>query len=345
MRLTSTAIIFSTLAAPAMAEIPDIVVDFPVTASLVQQVLGDLGEVRTIMDAGSDPHHYQMRPSDASAMESAGLLVWIGPELTPWLGRASDNLGDGRSLALLHTDGTEVRGYHDMHEDDHGGHEGHEHGDHTHEHEHEHEHEHSEHAGHEHKHEEHSHDDHGHDSYDHDHDGADPHAWLDPANARNWLNVIAHALAELDPQNDDTYTTNAQLAADRVTAVEQNIAASLKNAHDQRFVVFHDAYGYFTEHFGLQPAIAVSLGDASSPSAARIAEIRENIAESGAACAFPEFGHDPTLIDSATEGHDVKTGGALDPAGRDIKEGAELYEKLIKNLGNTFADCLTATGN
>lgn len=356
MRLTYTAIMLSTLAAPAMAKVPDVVADFPITASLVQQVLGDLGGVHTIMGAGSDPHNYQMRPSDARALESANLLVWIGPELTPWLGRASENLGEGSSLSLLHTDGTEVRSYPEEydHEDEDSGHkqadknayqqdahkedghdgEAHGHDDHGKE----------KHGSEEHGSEEHGSEEHGHDEHDH-HDGADPHAWLNPANARHWLGVIAHELADLDPENAETYNANAQQASDRIAVIEQDISAALKDAQEKRFVVFHDAYGYFTEHFGLQPAIAVSLGDASSPSAARIAEIREEIMEAGASCAFPEFAHDVTLIDNAIEGHQVKMGDELDPAGRQVEEGAELYEKTLENLGKTFADCLGASGN
>ena len=104
--------------------------------------------------------------------------------------------------------------------------------------------------------------------------------------------------------------------------------------------MFHDAYGHFTDHFGLQPAIAVSLGDASTPSAARIDQIRTQIAESGAVCAFPEYAHDASLITTVTEGSDIRTGGELSPEGGTLSPGAGQYEVLLTQMADTIVDCL-----
>lgn len=346
MRLTTSTAILSLFAAPAFAEPPQVVTDIPTTGSLVQQVMGDLGEVRVLVGEGADPHHFQMRPSDARGLQNADLLVWIGPELTPWLERTVGNFGDGDAIALLNVPGTHVQEF------------GAEHGEH--EHAHDHDHNHGDHAESEHAEDEHGHDheadghghdhDHGgeehgeHDDHEgHDHDGIDPHAWLDPANAQIWLSSIAEALANRDPENAETYAANAEAAIREIGVLEQEIAARLEPVEAQSFVVFHDAYGYFTNHFGLKPGIPVSLGDASSPSAARLNEVSGQIAESGAECAFPEYGHDPALIASATEGSNVRIGGELDPAGRGLEAGAALYGKLMQNMGDTIADCLSET--
>lgn len=340
MRLTMPTAILTLFAAPALAEPPQVVTDIPVTGSLVQQVMGDLGEVRVLIGEGSDPHHFQLRPSDARALQSADLLVWIGPELTPWLERTTTNLGEGTALSLLHVPGTHLQEF----GADHGDH-GHGHDD-SHEHADEHGHEHEDHAGHEHEDasegQGHDHDHAGdaHEAHGHDHDGIDPHAWLDPANAQLWLASIAEALATRDPDNAETYAANAETAIKEIDTLEQEITRRLEPVHDRSFVVFHDAYGYFTNHFGLQPGIAVSLGDASSPSAARLNEVSARITESGAECAFPEYGHDPALIGSATEGSGIRVGAELDPAGRGLDAGAALYEELLQNMGNALADCL-----
>ncbi|RNF35371.1 zinc ABC transporter substrate-binding protein [Paracoccus methylarcula] len=344
MRLTMPTAILTLFAAPALAEPPQVVTDIPVTGSLVQQVMGDLGEVRVLIGEGSDPHHFQLRPSDARALQSADLLVWIGPELTPWLERTTANLGEGEALSLLHVPGTHLQEFGADHGDHDDAHE-HEHAD---EHEHEHEEHAEDHAGHDHEHEDagedqghdHDHAEDAQDEHGHDHDGIDPHAWLDPANAQLWLTSIAEALAARDPDNADAYASNAEAAIRRIDTLEQEINTRLEPVHDRSFVVFHDAYGYFTAHFGLQPGIAVSLGDASSPSAARLNEVSARIAESGAACAFPEYGHDPALIDSATEGSGIGVGAELDPAGRGLEAGAALYGELLQNMGNALADCL-----
>lgn len=300
--------------APAFAAPPAIVADTPITGSLVQQVLGDLGTVRVLLPKGASAHHYQMRPSDARSLQDAGMLIWTGPELTPWLGRAADSLGEGRTqLRLLQVPGTALRNYGGGH-DDHGD-DGHEHEDHDHSHDHDH---------------------------DHDHSGTDPHAWLNPDNAALWLSAIADRLATADPDNAAAYRDNASAAGQALTAIDAQISADLAPHRDKGIVVFHDAYGYFTDHYGMQPAAPLSPGDASTPSAARIAALRDQIADSGADCAFPEYGHDPRLIATATEGSTTRTGAALDPEGSGLEQGADLYGQVLTGLAQTLGDCLTA---
>ncbi|WP_372803792.1 metal ABC transporter solute-binding protein, Zn/Mn family, partial [Paracoccus seriniphilus] len=168
----------------------------------------------------------------------------------------------------------------------------------------------------------------------------DPHAWLNPENAILWTATVAEELARIDPENAETYRANAAAATEGLHALDKELTAQLAPFADQSFVVFHDAYGYFTAHFGLQPAIAVSLGDATSPSAARLTEVREQIAHTQASCAFPEFAHDPKLVETAIEGSGARIGGELAPAGENIQPGPDFYEDLLRNLGTTLTDCL-----
>lgn len=321
----SAAAVLALTTAPVLAA-PQVVTDLVPTGALVQEVMGDLGEVRVLLPQGASAHHYQMRPSDAQALQSADLVVWMGPTLTPWLARASDTLGGSEQLRLLEVDGITLRGYADAAADDHDDHghdDGHGHDDHAHDDAHAH------------------HDDHAHD-HDHAHTGTDPHAWLNPANAGPWLEAIAATLSEQDPDNAATYRANADAAAARIAALDTELRDRLAPHADDRFVVFHDAYGYFTAHFGLQPAMAVSLGDASTPSAARIDQIRTQITQTGARCAFPEYAHDDSLIATVIEGTETRLGGELSPEGGMLAPGAGQYDVLLTGLTDTIVACLSA---
>nr|WP_205049019.1 zinc ABC transporter substrate-binding protein [Paracoccus sp. SY] len=299
MRMTLSAL--GLLAAgPVLAEPPQVVVDTPVTASLVQQVMGDLGQVQVLLPKGASAHHHQMRPSDARGLQDAGLLVWTGPELTPWLDRAASLVGgDVAQLRLLDVPGTHLRGYDDGHDHDH---------------------------------------DHDH---DHAHGGVDPHAWLDPDNAQAWVAAIADTLEKADPDNATAYRQNAAAAAEEIRRLDQDLRAQLQPHAGATFVVFHDAYGYFTEHFGLEPAIAVSLGDASTPSAARLKEIRARITDGHAICAFPEYGSEPKLVQAVTEGSSIRAGSELMPEGGDLEPGPQLYGQILAQMAGTISDCLS----
>ena len=113
-----------TPALPALAEVPRVVADTAVTGSLVQLVMGDLGQPEVLLAAGGDPHHYQLRPSQAGSLQDAGLLVWVGPEMSPWLDRPAAALtAKGDALALLAAPGTQRQNFASGGEDhDHEGH-------------------------------------------------------------------------------------------------------------------------------------------------------------------------------------------------------------------------------
>ena len=100
----------TTLPAAAMAEVPKVVTDIPPVQALVAQVMGDLGSPVLLLEKGADEHDFQLRPSQMRAVADANLVVWIGPELTPWLDRAMA-ANSGTSLALLDAAGTVTQSY------------------------------------------------------------------------------------------------------------------------------------------------------------------------------------------------------------------------------------------
>ncbi|MEL7167407.1 MAG: zinc ABC transporter substrate-binding protein [Pseudomonadota bacterium] len=178
------------------------------------------------------------------------------------------------------------------------------------------------------------HDDH----HDHDHaGGADPHAWLDPHNAEHWAGVIAAQLAAIDPENADLYAANAAKFGEAVEAAEADVAASLASVQDKPFVVFHDAYQYFEGHFGVAAVGAISESDASSPSAARVAEVRDTVADLGAVCALTEPQFNPGIADAIG----AAKLGEIDPLGATLEPGPALYPTLLRAMGESLAECLS----
>jgi zinc transport system substrate-binding protein len=299
------------LSTAAMAEVPRVVTDIPPVHSLVAMVMGDLGTPDLLVDKGAEPHSFQLRPSQAASLTDADLIIWVGHEMTPWLERTLEGLETkGAQIELLDAPGTETRSYEDEGAHDHdAAAEAAE----------------AEPAA-------------GEDA--HHHAGNDPHAWLDPHNAKTWLDLVAAKLSELDPENAATYAANAAASATEITAVEGEVSALLDPVKAKPFVVYHDAYGYFARHFGLTIAGEIAIGDATNPGAAKLAELRAILVEGSAACIFPEANHDPKLLTQITEGTSTAIGGVLDPEGANLTPGPALYPELMRALGTTLADCL-----
>lgn len=340
------------LAAPtlAWAKVPDVVVDIPPVHALVAQVMGDLGQPTLLLEPGADAHGYALRPSQARNLQNADLVVWLGPQMTPWMERALANIGAGATtVSLLRVEGTFLRSYGDEGGHSHEGHDHHDHKGHDHDHE---GHKHHDHKGHDHDHEGHNHHDHDHEGHGHDHDhdaaahgahehsGLDPHAWLDPANPQIWLEEIARQLAVLDPQNGETYAANAQKARAQIVSLDQEVQATLAAVQGKPFVVGHDAYGYFTGHYGLQAVGAVALGDASSAGAQHLQDLRKTLLDKGVICAFPEQGAPSKQLEVVIEGTPVRLGGALDPEGVGFQAGPALYGDMMRAMAQTLKACL-----
>lgn len=322
----------TSLGSAAWAEAPSVVTDIPPLHSLAAAVMQGVGEPVLLLEKGASEHHYQLKPSQAAAIAEADLVIWIGPELTPWLESALANRpADAATLGMLTVPGTYVQAFAEAEADhDHADHDDHDAaGKATPEaaadgHEEDHE------AGH----------DEGHDDgHDHDHSGTDPHAWLDPANGQVWARAVAAELSRLDPENAATYAANAETAVAAIATAEQEAAALLAPVKDRPLIAFHDAYGYFTGHFGLTMAGTVALGDASVPGAQRLVGLKELVAAGKVACLFPEVQHDPVLIAQLAEGTDVAVGAALDPAGASMEPGPALYPALLVSLAQSIADC------
>lgn len=99
---------------PALAAPPLVVTDIPPVHALTAQVMGALGSPVLLLAPGADEHDFQLRPSQMRDIAGAGLIVWIGPELTPWLDRASAG-ATATSLRLLKAPGTTQRAFADAH--------------------------------------------------------------------------------------------------------------------------------------------------------------------------------------------------------------------------------------
>lgn len=331
----------------AQAEVPRVATDIAPVHALVARVMEGVGEPGLIVQPGASPHEYALRPSEAGRLQSADLVFWIGPELTPWLKPAIATLAPKAGVVgLLAAQGTLT---HETREEVQfslrAGAEADAH-DHDHDHEHEHEHEHDHSTDHD-KDDGHDHDaDHGHgkehghdDGHGHDHAGADPHAWLSPRNALVWVDLIATELAAADPANAQTYRANAAAARAELAALVAEISAQLQPLQGRRFVVFHDAYQYFEVDFDFPAAGAIALSEAREPSPARIAEIRRIIADEGIDCVLSEPQFNAGLVATVMEGTAART-AVLDPLGADLAPGPALYPTMMRNLAAALRSCL-----
>ncbi|QSZ23231.1 zinc ABC transporter substrate-binding protein [Rhizobium sp. NZLR1] len=297
------------------ADAPVVVTSIKPIHSLVSAIMQGVGEPELIVDGAASPHTYNLKPSNARALQEAKVIFWVGPGLEAFLEKPLQALGSDASIAAL----DDAPGLVKLPFREGGAFEPHDDGD---------EHSEAEAA-------------HGAEAdHDHDHGAFDTHLWLDPMNAKAMATMITTTLVAADPANALTYQANAKALDDRLTALDKEIAAAVAPVKDKPFIVFHDAYQYFEHRYGIRVAGSITVSPETIPGAERVSEIHSKVGELGATCVFAEPQFEPRLVDVVIEGTRAKS-AVLDPEAATLKAGPDLYFTLMRGIANSMKDCLS----
>jgi zinc transport system substrate-binding protein len=105
----------------------------------------------------------------------------------------------------------------------------------------------------------------GNDSQGHDHGVFDPHVWLNPRYAKTIALNIRDALVRIDPKHEQVYTQKCDSLFADLDALDRELAGILEPFNGGRFYVFHPAYGYFGEAYGLTQVALEAEGATPGP--------------------------------------------------------------------------------
>ena len=298
---------------PARAETPRVAVSIPPIHSLVAGVMDGVATPELLVKGGASPHTYSLKPSDAKALAEAQLVFWIGEGLEAFLVKPLAALaGNAKVVELIEVPDLRRLPYRT------GG--------------------------------PWKRDDHGHDhadkkkatkpeKTDHGHGDTDAHIWLSPTNARVLAAAIMTALVEADPANALRYRENGQRLNDRLTALEAEMKTALAPVKDRPFVVFHDAYQYLEDAFGLNAIGAVAIAPEKPPGPKGLAALRKRIIATRAQCVFREPQFPAKLAETVAEGTGARI-AILDPEGITGAPGTNLYFELMRANVQALAACL-----
>ncbi|WP_047290215.1 zinc ABC transporter substrate-binding protein [Pseudomonas protegens] len=253
-----------------------------------------------LLPPGASPHNYALRPSDVRKVQSVDLLYWIGPDMEGFLPRVLK----GRSLpsvAVQELPGMKLRHFA---EDSHS---------------------HAEDA----------------DEHDHDHRPGtlDAHLWLSPVNARVIATRMAADLSAADPANAARYQNNLKAFSERLDALDARLKTRLAGIAGKPYFVFHEAFDYFEDAYGLKHAGVFSVAAEVQPGAQHVAAMRARLQQVGKTCVFSEPPLRPRLAETLVAGLPVKL-AELDALGGYTPATAQGYEQVLEKLGDDLAGCL-----
>ena len=299
--------------------------------SLVAAVMQGAGTPDLIVEGAGSPHTYALKPSQAKQLQEADLVFWMSHDLEAFLEKSIDGIATKAvSVPLMESRGLMTLGFREGGAFDDHGHD--EHDDHDDPDDHE---KHDKDGDHDHE----KHDDHD----EHDHGEVDPHVWLDPENAKAMVHEIEEALAKADPANAATYESNAEAVMAKLDSLVAEIDSELQPVKGRGYIVFHDAYQYFENRFGVSAIGSITVSPEVLPGAERISDLQEKVRSLDATCVFSEPQFEPKLVATVTENTNART-GVLDPLGAAIDKGPNLYFTLIRNMASSLKNCLLGSG-
>lgn len=164
------------------------------------------------------------------------------------------------------------------------------------------------------------------------HDGGemDPHIWLDPVRVKTQAAAIAATLAAVRPEEAALFQANLQKFQedlDRVTAEIQTLLAPVRG---RTMYVYHPAYGYFADRFGLRQEAVEQEG--KDPGLRHVQAVAESMRKEGAQVLFVQ----PQFSSKTSEAVAAETGArvvALDPLPKDyIKDLRTMAQTILEGL-------------
>jgi zinc transport system substrate-binding protein len=105
------------------------------------------------------------------------------------------------------------------------------------------------------------------DAHDHDHGEGDPHIWLSPEAIKTQATHMAAALKELAPQHSAEFEENLASYLEKLKALDFAISEKMEPFLGATFFVYHPAFGYFADAYGLYQEPVEVGGNSPTPKA------------------------------------------------------------------------------
>jgi len=148
----------------------------------------------------------------------------------------------------------------------------------------------------------------------------DPHVWLSPPLLQAQSRRIAEALAKADPAHARDYARNQRALCGKLDFLDARIKKRLEPYRGRAFYVYHPAFGYFADRYGLRQEVVEV--DGKSPAPRQLADYIRRAKADGVKTVFIQPQLDPKNAAAIAQsiGGKVET---LDDLARDVVANLE----------------------
>ncbi len=155
----------------------------------------------------------------------------------------------------------------------------------------------------------------------------DPHVWLSPRLVKTMVSNMAEDLAAIEPRLEPAFRANADSLLADLDRLDLELREALAPLAGRPLFVFHPAFGYFADAYGLVQ-IAVEIAG-QAPSARELARLVEMARAEGVRVVFVQ----PQFSSRSAEAVAREIGGTvvpIDPLARNYLEGLSDMAKAVR---------------
>lgn len=189
-------------------------------------------------------HDYQLTPQDMILLSEADVFIVNGGGIESFLSEVAESYPE---LTIIQaTDGLELLGEEEHFEEE---------------------------DGHVHEEEEHTHEE----GHVHNHGDENAHAWMNTELYAEMVGNIAEGLAGADSEHREAYQKNAEQYCEKIQKLTDQIDEVKEELSGKNIIIFHEAYEYVAQQYGMDVAYCLDLDEERQVSAGEVAEVMEQI--------------------------------------------------------------------
>ena len=136
-----------------------------------------------------------------------------------------------------------------------------------------------------------------------------PHLWMDPELARGYVRAIEAALVARDPAGKAIYERNAAIYDAKLVKLKAHIATRIATipVASRSMIVFHNAWLYYDDRFGLRTIGALELSPGQEPNPKYVNDLVGLARANHVRAVFAEPEYSPKLVRTLAQSADIAT--------------------------------------
>jgi manganese/iron transport system substrate-binding protein len=176
------------------------------------------------------------------------------------------------------------------------------------------------------------------------HGKPNPHAWMSPANAMQYVENIRAALVKLDPQNASIYNTNAAAYREKLKAVDAPVRQKLETipAAQRWLVSCEGAFSYLARDYGMKELYLWPVNADQEGTPQQVQKVVDTVRTHQIPVVFSESTISDKAMQQVAKETGAKFGGVLHVDSLTDSSGpAPTYVRLLESNADTIVKAFT----